>query len=182
MTRYRRNFVPGGSYFFTVNLAERRLRLLTEHVELLRTAFREINDRHPFTVEATVVLPDHLHAIWTLPEGDADFAMRWRLIKATFSRGVPPGERVSSSRSNKGERGIWQRRYWEHTLRGELDFERHVDYIHFNPVKHGHVARVCDWPYSTFHQMVRLGIYPEDWAGDSGDSQSSFGERRGNAP
>jgi putative transposase len=177
MTSYRRNFVPGGSYFFTVNLAGRRLRLLIEHIELLRNAFRDVKAVHPFAVEATVVLPDHLHALWTLPEGDADFAMRWRLIKAGFSRGLPRGERVSSSRSTKGERGIWQRRYWEHTLRDERDFERHVDYIHFNPVKHGHVRRVSDWPYSTFHQMVKLGIYPEDWAGDASTKDSGFGER-----
>jgi putative transposase len=105
-----------------------------------------------------------------------------RLIKAAFSRGLPRGEQVSSSRAGKGERGIWQRRYWEHTLRDELDFERHVDYIHFNPVKHGHVSRVCDWPYSTFHQMVKLGIYPEDWAGDSKGAESGFGERRRTEP
>jgi putative transposase len=177
MTSYRRNFVPGGSYFFTVNLADRRSRLLTENIELLRGAFRDVHMGHPFTIEATVVLPDHLHAVWTLPEGNADFAVRWRMIKATFSRGLPRGERISSSRAGKGERGIWRRRYWEHTLRDEVDFERHVDYIHFNPVKHGHVNRVSDWPYSTFHQMVRLGVYPEDWAGDSGNTDSSFGER-----
>ncbi|HWF93658.1 MAG TPA: transposase [Xanthobacteraceae bacterium] len=177
MTGYRRNFIPGGSYFFTVNLADRRLRLLAEHIELLRSAFRDVKATHPFTVEATVVLPDHLHALWTMPEGDADFAMRWRLIKAGFSRALPRGERVSISRAGKGERGIWQRRYWEHTLRDERDFERHVDYIHFNPVKHGHANRVSDWPYSTFHRMVKLGIYPEDWAGDAGTKKSGFGER-----
>jgi putative transposase len=177
MTSYRRNFVPGGSYFFTVNLADRRARLLTDHIELLRGAFRDVHAGHPFTIAATVVLPDHLHAIWTLPEGNADFAMRWRLIKTAFSDGLPHGERVSSSRARKGERGIWQRRFWEHTLRDEIDFERHVDYIHFNPVKHGHMSRVSDWPYSTFHQMVRLGIYPEDWAGDSKMTESGFGER-----
>src|SRR5258707_127601 len=116
MTSYRRNFVPGASYFFTVNLADRRQRLLNEHIELLRGAFRDVRSRHPFTIEATVVLPDHLHAIWTLPDGNADFAMRWRQIKAAFSRALPPGERVSSSRAHRGERGIWQRRYWEHTL------------------------------------------------------------------
>jgi putative transposase len=177
MTSYRRNFVPGGSYFFTVNLADRRSRLLTEHIELLRGAFRDVRLKHPFTIEATVVLPDHLHAILTLPDGSADFATRWRLVKAAFSRGLPGGEHVSSSRASKGERGIWQRRYWEHTLRDEIDFERHADYIHFNPVKHSHVGRVSDWPYSTFHQMVRLGIYPEDWAGDSRTAESGFGER-----
>ena len=177
MTSYRRNFIPGASYFFTVNLADRRLRLLTEHIESLRNAFRDVKVAHPFTVEATVVLPDHLHALWTLPEGDADFATRWRLVKAGFSRALPRGERVSSSRAGKGERGIWQRRYWEHTLRDERDFERHADYIHFNPVKHGHVSRVSDWPHSTFHRMVRLGIYPQDWAGDAGTVALNFGER-----
>jgi len=104
------------------------------------------------------VLPDHLHAVWTLPEGGADFALRWRLIKSTFSRALPRGERVSNSRDAKGERGIWQRRYWEHTLRDEGDFERHVNYIHFNPVKHGHVTQAREWPYSSFHRMVRLGV------------------------
>jgi putative transposase len=183
MTSYRRNFVPGGSYFFTVNLANRQSRLLTEHIESLRDAFRYVKARHPFTVEATVVLPDHLHAIWTLPEGNFDFAMRWRLIKAAFSRGLGRRENVSISRSSKGERGVWQRRYWEHTLRDELDFEHHVDYIHFNPVKHGHVSRVSDWPYSTFRQMVKVGIYPEDWAGDAKSAgDCDFGERQGTGP
>ena len=177
MTSYRRNFAPGGSYFFTVNLADRRLRLLTEHVGLLRAAFRHVRARHPFTVEAAVVLPDHLHAIWTLPKEDSRFAMRWRLIKAMFSRGLPGGEPLSVSRALKGERGIWQRRYWEHTLRDEEDFERHVNYIHFNPVKHGHVSRVGDWPHSSFHRMVRLGIHPPDWAGDCGIAGFEFGER-----
>jgi putative transposase len=177
MINYRRNFVPGGTYFFTANLAERRLRLLSEHVGLLRTAFRSVRARYPFTVEAIVILPDHLHAIWTLPEGDADFAVRWRLIKSNFSRALPQGERISNSRQRKGERGIWQRRYWEHTLRNETDLARHADYIHFNPVKHGLVTRVRDWPYSSFHRMVRLGLCPEDWAGDVADLGGEFGER-----
>jgi putative transposase len=133
--------------------------------------------RHPFEIAATVVLPDHLHAIWTLPEGDADFALRWRLIKSAFSRELPDDERISASRARKAERGIWQRRYWEHTLRDENDFARHFDYIHFNPVKHGHVGRVTDWPYSTFHRMVQLGVYPEDWGGDSRNVGGGFGER-----
>ena len=177
MTNYRRNFVPGGSYFFTVNLADRRLRLLTEHIALLRTAFSYAQTRHPFEIVAAVILPDHLHAIWNLPEGDADFALRWRLIKSAFSRGLPNDEEISASRTHKAERGIWQRRYWEHTLRDENDFARHVDYIHFNPVKHGHVGRVADWPFSTFHRMVRAGLYPPDWAGDSRDDGGRFGER-----
>jgi putative transposase len=119
-----------------------------------------------------------LHAVWTLPRGDADFALRWRLIKAAFSRALPASEPISASRSGKGERGIWQRRYWEHTLRDEADFARHVDYIHFNPVKHGLVTSVREWPYSSFHRMVRLGIYPEDWAGDHAiEAGTKFGER-----
>ena len=165
MTSYRRNFVPGGSFFFTVNLAERRLRLLTEHIDQLRTAFRVVRMSHPFKIEAMVVLPDHIHAIWSLPEGDKDFATRWRLIKSAFSRALPKGERISKSRRSKGERGIWQRRFWEHMIRDENDFQRHVDYIHINPVKHGHAQAVRDWPHSSFRAYVRRGVYPADWAG-----------------
>ena len=123
-----------------------------------------------------MVLPDHLHAIWTLPEGDADFATRWQLIKAAFSRALPAGEQISESRARKAERGIWQRRYWEHTLRDEQDFVRHTDYVHFNPVKHGLVYRAKDWPYSSFHRMVRLGLYPLDWGGDV-TNLNAVGER-----
>jgi len=176
MTSYRRNFVPGGSFFFTVNLLDRRSRFLTAHIGALRAAFRETKMRHPFSIEAIVVLPDHLHAMWTLPKGDSDFATRWRLIKSRFSRALPVGEQISESRASKGERGIWQRRYWEHTLRDENDFARHADYIHFNPVKHGHVTRVADWPHSSFHRMVKLGVYPADWAGDAQDGEDEFGE------
>jgi putative transposase len=156
---------------------ERRLRLLTGHVDQLRTAFRKVQRRHPFTIDAMVVLPDHLHTVWTMPEGDADFATRWRLIKSAFSRRLPAGERISDSRAGKGERGIWQRRYWEHTIRDESDFVRHIDYIHINPVKHGLVTRVRDWPYSSFHRMAKLGVYREDWAGDVADEGAHFGER-----
>jgi putative transposase len=177
MTNYRRSRLAGGSYFFTVNLADRRSRLLTDHIELLRAAFRDARRRHPFTIEAIVVLPDHLHALWTLPEGDADFPTRWRLIKSGFSRRLPPSERISESRRGKGERGIWQRRYWEHTIRDDADFARHTDYIHFNPVKHWHVTRVADWPFSSFHRMVHLGIYPEDWAGVPDHGEAGYGER-----
>jgi putative transposase len=127
VTNYRRNFIPGGCQFFTTNLAERKSRLLTDQIDRLRAAFRYVRDRHPFTIDAIVVLPDHLHAIWSLPDGDADFATRWRLIKAAFSRALPKGERISPSRLRKDERGIWQRRYWEHTLRDERDYSRHVD-------------------------------------------------------
>src|SRR3954470_15011725 len=122
MTDYRRNFIAGGCFFFTVNLADRRVRFLTQYIDELRTGFRETRKNHSFTTEAMVVLPDHLHTVWTLPEGDADFATRWRLINRHF--GQP-----SSWRAAKGERGIWQRRYWEHTIRDENDYARHIDYI-----------------------------------------------------
>ncbi|OYY94580.1 MAG: transposase [Hydrogenophilales bacterium 28-61-23] len=170
MTQYRRHFQPGGSYFFTVNLANRGQGLLIEHIDALRAAFRYTLDRRPFTLAAIVVLPEHLHTIWTLPTGDADFATRWRLIKSHFSRALPLGEQRSASRLDKGERGIWQRRYWEHTLRDETDFARHADYLHFNPVKHGHVSRVAEWPYSSFHRFVRLGFYTPDWGGGAADA------------
>ena len=177
MANYRRNFLPGGSYFFTVNLADRRLTLLIDHIHLLRVAFRGVRARHPFTIEAAVILPDHLHMIWTLPDDDADFALRWRLIKGGFSRALPRDERISASRAAKAERGIWQRRYWEHTMRDDGDFIRHVDYIHFNPVKHGHATSVRNWPYSSFRRWVRLGAYPVDWAGTAGDEITRSGER-----
>jgi putative transposase len=164
MPHYRRAWVPGGTYFFTVNLLERRQRLLVDRIDLLRDAFRETMAARPFSLVACVVLPDHLHCIWTLPDGNSDIATRWRHLKSSFSRANPTGERRSRRRVAKSERGIWQRRYWEHLIRDEGDLHAHIDYIHFNPVKHGHVARVADWPYSSFHGYVRRGLLAEDWA------------------
>ena len=165
MRTYTRARVPGATYFFTVNLAERNGNdLLTRHIDALREAFRLTKQDHPFVIEAMAVLPDHLHCLWRLPSGDNDFPMRWRLIKARFSRMLPYGERISASRMRKGERGIWQRRYWEHVIRDERDLHRHLDYIHYNPVKHGYVQRTVDWPYSSFHRYVARGVYPVDWA------------------
>ena len=170
MTNYRRAKIPGAAYFFTVNLAERQRATLVEHIDLLKRSFREEKKVHPFQINALVILPDHLHAVLTLPDGDADYSGRWRRIKAAFSAALPPIEQRSASRRSKGERGIWQRRFWEHLIRDEQDYARHVDYIHFNPVKHGHVTRVRDWPHSTFHRFVREGMYPLDWAwGDEAD-------------
>ena len=152
--------------------------MLTENIELLRAAFRYTRRRHPFTIEAIVVLPDHLHALWTLPPGDSDFATRWRLIKTTFSRGRRSVEDVSTSGSRKRQRGIWQRRFWEHTIRDDGDFAQHMDYIHFNPVKHSYVQSVQDWLFSSFQRMVRLSHYSPEWASRSGDEPSSgSGER-----
>ncbi|WP_046156319.1 REP-associated tyrosine transposase [Chromobacterium vaccinii] len=165
--RYRRSMAEGGIWFFTVNLADRRQGYLTRHIDVLRQVVRQVRDRHPFEIVAMVVLPDHFHAVWALPEGDADYAIRMALIKAAFSRNLPKVERIRESRERKRERGIWQRRYWEHQIRDEADLQAHVDYIHYNPVKHGHAERVVDWPYSSFHRYVRLGWLPEGWAGES---------------
>jgi putative transposase len=152
MTNYRRSRVAGATYFFTVNLAQRSQSLLVGHVASLRAAFKYVRIRHFFTVDAIVILPDHLHAVWTLPPDDDDFALRWRLIKTAFSRGLLLNEHRSVSRQTKRERGIWQRRYWEHLVRDEADMSRHIDYIHMNPVKHGLVMRLADWPHSSFHR------------------------------
>jgi len=176
MPNYRRARVPGASYFFTVNLADRTSRLLVEQVERLREAFRETRRELPFRIEAIVVLPDHLHCIWTLPPGDADFSVRWRHIKMRFSRGIARGESISPSRAAKGERGIWQRRFWEHLIRDDADYEAHVNYIHYNPVKHGHVERVAAWPYSSFHRFTQQGFYPADWGGGM-EPRGRFRER-----
>ena len=165
MTAYRRAIIDGATYFFTVNCAERHgNKILTDNIDLLRKSFSKVKGNHPFIIDAIVILPDHLHCIWTLPPGDADYKTRWALIKAGFSRAIPLGEKRSVSRVKRGERGIWQRRYWEHVIRDNHDFERHVDYIHWNPVKHSWVDRVRDWPYSSFHAYVGRGVYPVDWA------------------
>jgi putative transposase len=167
MPNYRRAYVAGGTWFFTVNLLRRHGNdLLIREIDLLRSVTRLVRARHPFKIDAWVVLPEHMHCIWTLPPGDSDFSMRWRLIKTLFSRSIPKTERRSSVRVGAGERGIWQRHYWEHCIRNDDDFRRHVDYVHVNPLKHQLVQRVRDWPYSTFHRHVRSGVYPEDWCGD----------------
>ena len=126
----------------------------------------------PFHIDAWVVLPDHMHCVWTLPEGDADYSSRWKAIKITFSKSMPKTERLSAVRTTKGERGIWQRRYWEHTIRGDKDYAAHVDYCHINPLKHGLVKQVADWPYSSFHALVKAGVYPANWAGGVEESLS----------
>jgi len=177
MTNYRRNFIPGGSYFFTIAIADRSSCLLVERIDLLRHAFRTVKNEHPFEVTAVVILPDHLHCIWALPPGDTDYPTRWKRIKAAFSRGLPKHEPRSASRITKGERGIWQRRFWEHTLRDEADLQRHIDYIHYNPVKHGHATSAMAWPHSSFRKFVKQGIYPENWAGDHMAAGGAFGER-----
>ena len=178
MVRYRRNFVAGGTFFLTATLADRRSKILTEHVGALRSAIMRTRRGLPFVTDAIVVLPDHLHIIVSLPAGDADFPSRLSLIKRRFTAAVLQAG-VAVARHNNGELILWQRRFWEHTIRDDRDFERHVDYIHFNPVKHGLVGRVRDWPHSSFHQYVRRGLLPADWGGDVGDNKEGFGERKG---
>lgn len=176
MVRYRRNFVAGATYFLTVTLADRASYALIEYVDALRASFRGVRRNHPFEIGAVVVLPDHLHLIVTLPAGDADFSTRIRMIKRGFTDAVVKTG-IAIPRHPNGEYALWQRRFWEHTIRDDADFERHVDYIHFNPVKHGLVGKVRDWPHSSFHRYVRRGLLPEDWAGDTRDIQMDFGEQ-----
>jgi len=176
MVRYRRNRVAGGTFFFTVTLADRQSTALVDHIGTLRAAFRVTRRERPFTIDAIVVLPDHLHAILTMPLHDADFPARWRRLKGYFSsRLLEAGK--SLRRYANGELALWQRQYWEHTIRDADDFARHVDYIHFNPVKHRLVRRARDWPHSSFHLYVRRGMLPVDWGGEVDFGASRFGER-----
>jgi putative transposase len=165
MTNYRRAQFEGGYYFFTVVTHRRRPFLTGAHARAcLRAAWEETRRCSDFEVVALCLLPDHLHCVWKLPEGDCDFSLRWSRIKASFTRrylctgGAEYGQ--SPSRNRKRERGIWQRRFWEHQIRDEKDLQRHVDYVHYNPVKHGLVERVEDWPWSTYHGYIREGLYP----------------------
>ena len=176
MPQYIRARIQGSIFFFTVVLADRRSNLLIDEIDRFRNSYRVVQQGFPFETIAICVLPDHLHAIWAMPEGDADFSKRWSLIKSGFSRGLHPSHSRSASKISKREKGIWQRRYWEHTIRDDADYERHVDYIHFNPVKHGYVTRVADWPHSSFHRYVERGLLAADWGGDMREISGSFGE------
>ena len=166
--RYRRAKTPGATYFFTV-VTYRRRPILCEpnHVRLLRDALRSVKRRHPFAIDAFVLLPDHLHCLWTLPAGDCDYSTRWMLIKSYFTRRCAPAlaSKRCAAMQRKRLRPVWQQRYWEHQIRDDRDFEHHCDYIHYNPVKHGHVTRAADWPWSSFHRFLRDGTYLPDWAG-----------------
>lgn len=176
MPDYRRFRVPGGTYFFTVSLLNRRADTLVRHIDALREAVRLTRQERPFHIDAWVVLPDHMHCVWTLPPGDDDFSNRWKAIKVRFVRAVPQTEHRSKVRIAKGERGAWQRRFWEHAIRNEEDYARHVDYVHWNPMKHGLVGRLADWPYSSFHRYVRFGLLPPDWAGGTPENFGPMGE------
>jgi putative transposase len=176
MSRYRRAKIEGGVFFFTLAVSDRSSDLLVREIDRLRHTYAAVQKRLPFETIAICILPDHLHALWQLPNGDADFSARWSRFKSGFSRGLPVSPTRSTSKIAKREKGIWQRRYWEHAIRDDADFERHVDYIHYNPVKHGLVTRVVDWPHSGFHRYVEQGILPMDWAGNAKELSGSFGE------
>ncbi len=170
MPNYKRNLLPGGTFFFTLVTHERRPWLCTEKArKALRLAIGEVRAKRPFTIRAWVLLPDHLHCLWMLPADDDDFPLRWRLIKTGVTRqcaDLCDDLPESPSRSQRAEGHLWQRRFWEHTIRDERDYAAHCDYIHYNPVKHGHCKSPGDWPYSTFHRFVASGSYPADWGAD----------------
>lgn len=181
MSRYRRANIPGATYFFTVVTHRRRRFLCDADVRVaLREAISQVRSHDPFRIDAWVLLPDHLHAIWTLPPDDARFALRWQQIKRLVT--LRCGERLhqtawmNKSRTRHRESTLWQRRYWEHQIRNDLDIERHMDYLHYNPVKHELVKQVNDWPYSSFHRYVEAGVYPPDWAIASPADETGLGE------
>ncbi len=174
VSRYIRPRVPGASVFFTVALADRGGGILVEHVDVLREAVRATRGERPFRIDAWVVLADHMHAVWTLPEGDADYSVRWKEIKARFTKSLGCVGPRSASKVAKGEAGFWQRRFWEHHIRDERDFTAHVRYCWWNPVKHGFVGRAVEWPYSSIHRDMRLGRVEPEWAGREVDGV--FGE------
>jgi putative transposase len=182
MPRYLRPRKAGGTFFFTVVTFDRR-KILTLDIsrQILSNAITEVQTQYPFSIEAWVLLPDHIHAIWTLPDEDTDYSKRWGLIKAKFSKKAKAlfhaEQFANPSRNKRRETIIWQRRFWEHTIRDDADYGRHVDYLHYNPVKHGLVHRAQDWPHSSFHHYVREGFYPENWGeGVTFNQNDSFGE------
>ncbi|MCY1293092.1 REP-associated tyrosine transposase [compost metagenome] len=176
MSNYRRAKDPGALYFFTLVTHQRKPVLTCPDVRrFLRAAIVHTRTRYPFGIHGWVLLPDHLHCIWELRGDDYDFARRWAIIKRRVSQQWSGTGQRSASRVTRGELGLWQRRFWEHRIRDEEDYQRHMDYLHWNPVKHGLVTRVHDWPWSSFHRLVREGVYPNDWGG-SGDIDGVFGE------
>ncbi len=180
MADYRRSKIAGGTYFFTVVAHERRPVLTTEMVRVaLREAIQQARTTLPFQIEAWVLLPDHLHCIWTLPEGYANFSARWAIIKRHVSGRCASTIKssLSDSRFKRNERPFWQRRFWEHQIMDDADMAKHVDYVHWNPVKHGLVKVVKDWSYSSFHKYVAKGAYPSDWGGSEiANADDNFGE------
>ena len=175
MPNYRRGSLKGGTYFFTVVTYRRQQILCNKNImAALRNGIQDARKHHPFEINGWVLLPDHIHCIWTLPANDANFSIRWAIIKRTVSKQCGPSLQregwVNESRLRRKESALWQRRFWEHQIRDECDYERHMNYLHFNPVKHGYVKSVADWPHSTFHRYVNQGVYEKDWASNDSDT------------
>lgn len=179
MTAYLRTRISGATYFFTLALQTRGATTLIDGISHLREAYQTTYQERPFVTDAIVVLPDHLHAVWTLPPGDSDFGIRWGAIKSRFTRsmkakmGWNPILR-SASKASKGDAGLWQRRFWEHAIRDETDLETHLRYCWGNPVKHGFVERPADWPFSSIHREIAAGRIEPEWSDKSADG--NFGE------
>jgi putative transposase len=166
MSEYRRVYVSGGTFFFTVVTYMRHPIFKEETaIRLLKSCFQSTMKIHPFNVDAIVLMPDHLHTIWTLPDDEFDFSIRWKQIKMTFSEQYSGNysNKLTKSMMNKKEKGIWQRRFWEHAIRSQEDFNNHCDYIHYNPVKHGLVNLPLEWEYSSFRKFIEKGLYDKDW-------------------
>lgn len=175
MANYRRAYENGATYFFTVNLQDRSSSLLIDHIDLLTSAFKTVRNSYHFTTDALIVLPEHLHAVLTLPDDVYDFSIIWRYIKGEFSRSIKSSLPISRVNKVRRERGIWQRRFWEHKIRNQNDYENHVNYCYYNPVKHGYVLKVAEWKYSTFHRDVARGLFPQNWA-SPGSFEGIYGE------
>jgi putative transposase len=174
MVLYRRNVIAGATYFFTVTLRDRRATYLVDYIADLRAAFRVAKQQQSFEIIAIDIMPEHLHALIRMADDDANYAKLWRTVKGNFTQQLLQ-QGVPLQRNARGEYNLWQRRFWEHTIRDDRDLQAHVDYIHFNPVKHGLVKFVAQWPYSSFHRYVRLGLLPKDWAIEQADGE--YGEQ-----
>lgn len=176
MVQYRRNKIKGGTYFFTVTLKNRNSDLLCENFNLLRMSINQVKKEQPFKTKAMVILPEHIHAVWELSKGDDDYSKRWQKIKCYFTKQLLK-KGYSFSKNTKGEYDLWQRRFWEHTITNDHDYENHVNYIHYNPVKHKLVNNVFEWPFSTFHWYVKNGLLEKHWGRDFQESnKSNYGE------
>ncbi|MFA5960273.1 MAG: transposase [Tatlockia sp.] len=174
MVHYRRSVVEGGVFFFTLTLQNRNASLLVDYIHLLTEAVQTVKKEHPFHIKAYVILPEHLHMVWALPQNDSHYSLRWKKIKTLFSKSLArSGVPLSKTRHN--EYTLWQRRFWEHTIKDEQDFENHVHYIHYNPIKHGLVKDLNDWPYSSFHHYVKSGRIDKNWGKVRVDCTNSFG-------
>jgi putative transposase len=176
MVQYRRNYQAGVLYFFTVTLKNRNATLLTDYIDQLKKSLQRAQKERFYETKAIVILPDHIHAIWKMPEADQNYSLHWRKIKSYFTHALSV-QGVPIAKNKRGEFNLWQTRFWEHTITNENDLENHINYIHYNPVKHGLVKRVRDWPYSSFHRYVKNGILDIDWGSTHKSNDRDYGER-----